>query len=89
MAGLLFGTQLLAALLEILWVVTLSLIIFLSLKFAGIFRVPADEEDAGADVSKHGGSAYVGNMPENAANPESRQVSENKDAPTLSSTSAA
>jgi len=67
--GILFGSQLVFALVEILWVVTLSLIIFFSLKLTGIFRVPPDQEDAGADVSKHGGSAYPGAyIPEPQAN---------------------
>jgi len=61
--GLLFGTQIAAALIEILWVVTLSAIIFGGLKAAAIFRVAIDEEDAGMDVSKHGGNAYIYDNP--------------------------
>ena len=56
--GLLFGTQIACAILEILWVCTMSTLIFGSMKLLGIFRVSQEEEDAGADISKHGGSAY-------------------------------
>jgi len=56
--GAILGTQCVAVLLEIAWVVTLSVILFSALKFAGIFRVKPDEEVAGMDTSKHGGSAY-------------------------------
>jgi Amt family ammonium transporter len=42
----------------IIWVVCCSLILFGTLKALGIFRVPAEYEVAGLDVSKHGGSAY-------------------------------
>jgi Amt family ammonium transporter len=60
--GMLFATQLVAVILEILWVCTLSGIMFGLLKILGIFRVPQEEEDLGADVSKHGGSAYAADM---------------------------
>uniref|UniRef100_A0A7S4EW55 Ammonium transporter AmtB-like domain-containing protein n=3 Tax=Chrysotila carterae TaxID=13221 RepID=A0A7S4EW55_CHRCT len=40
------------------WVSFWAAIMFLALKFAGVLRVPAEIEDAGMDVSKHGGSAY-------------------------------
>jgi Amt family ammonium transporter len=56
--GLLFVTQLITPLIEICWVVTMSGIMFGVLKVTGIFRVTADEETAGMDVSKHGGDAY-------------------------------
>jgi len=58
--GLLLGTQVVALLVEISWVVTLSACLFMGLKKAGIFRVKHDEEVAGLDISKHGGSAYSG-----------------------------
>jgi Amt family ammonium transporter len=57
--GELFGAQIIALLIEIPWVVTTSFILFSALKAAKILRVPADQEAAGLDVSKHGGSAYV------------------------------
>jgi len=57
--GILFATQVVFALLEILWVCTLSCLIFGTMKLLGIFRVSQEEEDAGADISKHGGAAYV------------------------------
>lgn len=57
--GLLFGTQVCGALIIISWVVTLCLCMFVPLKWSGFFRVPLYQEDVGADVSKHGGSAYV------------------------------
>merc|ERR1711988_1423155 len=43
---------------EIAWVGTMSLILFGSLKAAKVLRVSEEVEDAGMDVSKHGGSAY-------------------------------
>jgi len=56
--GLLFVTQLITPLIEIVWVVCMSAIMFGILKLAGIFRVSAEEEAVGMDMSKHGGSAY-------------------------------
>jgi len=56
--GLLFATQLVSLIIEIAWVVGLSIPMFGALKLVGIFRVPMEEEDMGLDVSKHGGSAY-------------------------------
>merc|ERR1719310_1957387 len=64
-SGLLFATHLIVPLIEIAWVVTTSAILFFALKMAGIFRVSADEEAAGMDVSKHGGTAYVAPNGEN------------------------
>ena len=46
------------AIIIILWVVTLSSVMFVTLKLLGIFRVPLYQEEVGADISKHGGSAY-------------------------------
>jgi len=57
-SGLLFATQLVVPIIEILWVTTTSAILFFALKMAGIFRVSLEEEAAGLDVSKHGGTAY-------------------------------
>ncbi len=36
----------------------MSLLLFGALKFAGLLRVSPDVEEAGMDVSKHGGTAY-------------------------------
>jgi Amt family ammonium transporter len=57
--GELFATQVVTICIEIPWVVTMSALLFFGLKLAGIYRVPAAEEDLGLDVSKHGGSAYA------------------------------
>jgi len=57
--GILFATQIVCVILEIAWVVVLSLIIFGALRLLGMFRVPIDQEECGLDESKHGGSAYV------------------------------
>jgi len=43
---------------DIGWTGGLSCIMFMSLKMANVLRVSAEVEDAGMDVSKHGGSAY-------------------------------
>lgn len=43
------------------WTGGLMLIIFLILKFTHVLRVSADVEEAGMDVSKHGGAAYTNN----------------------------
>ena len=44
------------------WVVTLSGILFFVLNKAELLRVPREIEEAGADVSKHGGYAYPEQM---------------------------
>jgi len=41
------------------WTGGCSLMMFLPLKVMGLLRVSAEVEDAGMDISKHGGSAYV------------------------------
>ena len=55
--GTLFLMQLITPLIEIAWVTTTSGILFSILKAAKIFRVSADQETVGMDVSKHGGDA--------------------------------
>merc|ERR1719313_179902 len=55
--GMLFLTQLVVPLIEIVWVVTTSFILFSVLKVTRLLRVSPEEEAAGMDVSKHGGSA--------------------------------
>jgi len=54
----LFGAQLVALIIEIAWVASLSTAMFFALKMSGILRVSEEVEMAGMDVSKHGGSAY-------------------------------
>jgi|ERR1712216_787215 len=44
---------------DAVWTSSLSAMIFVPLKMGGLLRVSAEVEDAGMDVSKHGGSAYV------------------------------
>jgi Amt family ammonium transporter len=56
--GTLLGVQIAGVVIEILWVTTLSGIMFMVLKLAGILRVSEEDERVGADVSKHGGEAY-------------------------------
>jgi len=59
--GELFGAQVVAVIIEVLWVGTMSTLLFGTLKVTGIFRVGMEEEEAGLDTSKHGGSAYANN----------------------------
>jgi Amt family ammonium transporter len=54
----LFAAQLVALIIEIAWVASLSTAMFFTLKMSGILRVSEEVEMAGMDVSKHGGSAY-------------------------------
>ena len=42
-----------------LWVSVTSCCMFGALRLGGMLRVSADQEDAGMDASKHGGSAYI------------------------------
>jgi len=56
--GCLLGVTLAALVLEFLWVGIMSAMMFMILKAAGILRVSQEVEEAGMDVSKHGGSAY-------------------------------
>jgi len=58
--GKLLGAHLLALIIEILWVGSLSAIMFAILKIAKVLRVSAEIEEAGMDDSKHGGRAYHG-----------------------------
>ena len=57
------GAPLVAGLVFILaniaWTGGLAVIMFVSIKMAGLLRVSAEVEDRGMDISKHGGSAYV------------------------------
>jgi len=56
--GRLFGAQIVALLLEVVWVGTLSFLMFFLLRMLGLLRVSKDVEVAGLDDSKHGGNAY-------------------------------
>ncbi|KAJ1622644.1 ammonium transporter AmtB-like domain-containing protein [Pavlovales sp. CCMP2436] len=54
----LLGVQITAIAIIVAWVGGCSTILFASLRLLGVLRVPADIEEAGMDVSKHGGGAY-------------------------------
>ena len=56
--GCLMGVTVAALLAEIVWVGSMTFMMFFILKMAGILRVSQEVEEAGMDVSKHGGSAY-------------------------------
>jgi Amt family ammonium transporter len=56
--GDLIGIQLVALGIEIAWVAITSGLMFFALKVTGLFRVSQEVEEAGMDVSKHGGEAY-------------------------------
>ena len=56
--GKLLGNQILGILVITLWVGTTIGGLFFALKTAGMLRASAEEEAAGLDESKHGGSAY-------------------------------
>jgi len=62
--GELFATQLVGVIIIVLWVCSLSGLLFLILKKTGMLRVDENEEAMGADIAKHGGHAY----PESIAN---------------------
>ena len=57
-SGLLLATQLSGFCIILVWVSVCSLLLFIPLKLTGIFRVSNEVEQAGLDVSKHGGAAY-------------------------------
>mmetsp|Transcript_30419 Transcript_30419/g.76217 ORF Transcript_30419/g.76217 Transcript_30419/m.76217 type:complete len:445 (-) Transcript_30419:211-1545(-) len=54
----LLGVQVAAIAIILAWVGGTSTILFASLRLLGVLRVPADIEEAGMDISKHGGGAY-------------------------------
>ena len=56
--GRLLGINIAGALIIMVWTVVLVGIMFFAMKMAGILRIPADIEDVGNDISKHGGTAY-------------------------------
>jgi len=57
--GAAIGAEIVALIIEILWVGGMSSILFGSLKLTGMLRVSKEVEEAGLDSSKHGGSAYT------------------------------
>mmetsp|Transcript_23616 Transcript_23616/g.64018 ORF Transcript_23616/g.64018 Transcript_23616/m.64018 type:complete len:440 (-) Transcript_23616:253-1572(-) len=57
--GDLIVIQIIALCIELAWVSITSGLMFAALKFSGKLRVPAEVEEAGMDVSKHGGDAYT------------------------------
>ena len=60
--GMLLASQLVFIIIGALWVAFWTTLLFLGLKAAGILRVSTEVEEAGIDVSKHGGSAYPEQM---------------------------
>ena len=71
--GTLFVANLAGPIIIVAWVAATSLVLFMILKFFGIFRVSEEVEIAGSDVSKHGGMAYPEHF---LAVPEPLQVAE-------------
>jgi len=57
--GAVLGAELVALIIEIIWVGGCSSLIFGTLKATGMLRVSKEVEEAGLDSSKHGGSAYT------------------------------
>ncbi len=43
---------------QFLWVSSLSILMFYTLKYLSLLRITSEEEQQGLDISKHGGSAY-------------------------------
>ena len=56
--GCLIGVTFATLVAEIAWVGGMSFLMFFALKQAGLLRVPPEVEEAGMDISKHGGTAY-------------------------------
>ena len=56
--GCLIGVTFATLVAEIAWVGGMSFLMFFALKMAGLLRVPPEVEEAGMDISKHGGTAY-------------------------------
>ena len=52
------GNQIAGVLAIIAWVGFTSSVLFGVLKYAGMLRVPVEEEEVGLDTSHHGGNAY-------------------------------
>jgi len=60
--GCLIGVTVATLFAEIAWVSGTSLVLFGSLKLAGLLRVTFESEEIGLDVIKHGGTAYENNF---------------------------
>ena len=56
--GRLLASQVIGIICIFVWTVGLMFLFFGSFKLLGMLRISAEEEQAGLDVSKHGGSAY-------------------------------
>ena len=56
--GCLIGVTMATLIAEITWVGSMTFLLFFSLKKFGLLRVSQEVEEAGLDVSKHGGSVY-------------------------------
>jgi len=56
--GMLFAAQLVALLIQMLWVGGLSCMLFWGLRVGSLFRVSPTVEVAGMDIATHGGAAY-------------------------------
>lgn len=54
----LIGVQIVYVLVHTAWVVVTCSLLFFGMSKAGILRVPAEVEEMGMDLSKHGGEAY-------------------------------
>lgn len=52
------GVQILGAVVISAWTMSLSFVLFFTLKINGWLRVPREEEIVGLDISCHGGSAF-------------------------------
>jgi len=65
--GAVLGAELVALIIEIIWVGGMSSILFGTLKMAGMLRVSKEVEEAGLDSSKHGGNAYGRSSPSSTA----------------------
>jgi len=57
-SGKLLACQIVGILVIAAWVMFHAGVLFFILKMVGILRISPEEEQAGLDVSKHGGSAY-------------------------------
>lgn len=71
--GNLLGCQVIGILVIAAWVCCLTGLLFMVLKFFKLLRISPEEEQAGLDVSKHGGSAY--NYDHGLSKPEKAHVS--------------
>ena len=72
--GKLLACQVVGLVVISLWVFAMMLPFFLILKKAGMLRVEINEEEAGLDISKHGGAAYEGIQWEKPAVPPERPL---------------